>query len=451
MVDPVDSGTRKKETFMSRRPNILFFLPDQHRRDWLGCASDLPVRTPSLDRIAQQGIRFEQAYTPSPVCSPARACLATGRDYQHSPVKSNRHSTPADLPTYYQHLRDAGYEVSSVGKLDLYKPDMDWGVDGKKRIHAYGFTRGIDNEGKGDAIVSTLKNGNIPKGPYMSFLQDRGLLETHLAMYAKQSRGPDWRSFAAVTELPDDAYCDNWVADNALRELREFDPEKPWHLQVNFVGPHDPFDVTARMREAWEQVEFPPPFRHPQPESEDVRARRQHYAAMIENIDTHVGRILREVERRGELDNTIIVYASDHGEMLGDHNRWGKSIWYSASAGIPLIISGPGVVQKQVSTALVSLHDLAATFLDWAGADPLPNSDARSIRGLMENGGNRHREVAVSALNDWCMVFDGRYKLVEKQGDPPKLFDLQTDPDEVHDIAGEHPSLVASLSSRLVA
>ena len=230
-------------------PNILFLFPDQHRHDWLGCNSDLPLRTPTLDRLGEQGVRFTNTYTPSPICSPARACLATGRDYHRCGVASNGQNTPPELPTYYRHLREAGYEVAGVGKFDLHKSDHNWKLDGSAVLDEYGFTCGIDNEGKGDAICSYRNNGNSPKGPYMQYLAEKGLVETHDAMYEPYMGKPGWLNFPAVTDLPDEAYCDNWIADNAMGFLKGFSKNKPWHLVVNFTGPHGPFDVTASMRE----------------------------------------------------------------------------------------------------------------------------------------------------------------------------------------------------------
>ncbi len=124
----------------ARQPNILFFFPDQHRPDWLGCNPALPLRTPNLDRLCAQGVRFAHAFTPSPLCSPARSCLATGRDYHRCGVRNNGQNTPLSLPTYYQHLRDSGYEVAGVGKFDLHKSDQDWGLDGSSMLEEYGFT-----------------------------------------------------------------------------------------------------------------------------------------------------------------------------------------------------------------------------------------------------------------------------------------------------------------------
>lgn len=405
------------------------------------------MRTPYLDRLAGEGVAFRQAVTPSPLCSPARACLATGRDYHRCGVRDNGQNTPLELPTYYQHLRAAGYEVSGVGKFDLHKADSDWGLDGSKLLEEYGFTRGIDNEGKGDAIHTYRNHGRQPVGPYMNYLAQRGLAERHVGMYEPHMGQGGWLNFPAVTELPDEAYCDNWVAANALRELEGFGEERPWHLVVNFVGPHGPFDVTRRMRKRWQEVDFPPPVDNTEANPEVILERQQNYAAMIENIDTHLGRMLEVVEARGELDRTVVVYASDHGEMLGDHNRWAKSVWYQASAGVPLIVQGPGIPGGKTSDALVSLHDLAATFLDLGGAEALPASDARTLRPVLEGASEEHREYLLSGLMGWRMVSDGRFKLVMREGEESLLYDRQEDPTERRNIA----SLATDQMARLQA
>lgn len=428
-----------------RQPNILFVFPDQHRPDWLGCAGTLPLRTPNIDRLATRGVRFTNAYTPSPICSPARACLATGRDYVRCGVRGNNQNTPLELPTYYRQLRAAGYEVCGVGKFDLHKPDHDWGLDGSKLLDEYGFTRGCDNEGKGDAISSYRNNGMRPKGPYMQFLTERGLVDTHLAMYEPHLNRPDVLNFPAVTDLPDWAYCDNWVADNAMRYLQGFATGRPWHLVVNFVGPHGPFDVTPDMHARWRDADIPPPVDNRAPDHPETVARRRNYAAMIENIDMHIGRMLELIRQRGELDNTLVVYASDHGEMLGDHNRWAKGVWYEPSANVPLVVAGPGVAAGVVSPALVALHDLAATFTDYAQARELPECDARSLRPVLEDGTAPHRDIVESAYMRWHLAFDGRYKLVTGAAEEPLLYDLQNDPHECRNVAGGHPDIVAAL------
>jgi len=367
-----------------RQPNILFLFPDQHRPDWLGTNAALPVRTPAIDALASRGVSFSHAITPSPVCAPARACLAAGRSYQRCGVPNNDYDYPLDQPTYYTALRDEGYYVAGVGKFDLHKKTLDWGIDGSRCLDAWGFSAGIDNEGKHDAI----KNGLIePKGPYLAYLQASGLAAMHAQDFLQRHNYKD----TYPTPLPNEAYCDNWVAENGLRLLRDFPADRPWHLQVNFTGPHEPMDVTERMQARWQDVGFPPPHANDQWDAETHQRIRQNYAAMIENIDRHVGRFLDAVAARGERDNTLVIYGSDHGEMLGDHNRWAKSIWYQPSVGVPLIVAGPGVRQGMTSDALVSIHDLAATMLDYAGRAPLPGMDSRSFRPVLEGRAETHR------------------------------------------------------------
>lgn len=418
----------------------MFFVPDQFRADWLGCASDLPVKTPNIDRLATQGTRFSQAMTPSPLCSPARACLATGADFENCGTPTIYDNTPLQKKTYYRSLRDAGYHVAGVGKFDLHKADLDWGVDGSMLLEEYGFSEGIDSEGKGDAIWSYRKE-EVIKGPYIEYLKDQGLLDKHLSMY-EHSTGN--LLFEAVTDLPDEAYCDNWIAQNGLDLLRDFSADEPWHLVVNFAGPHDPYDVTASMRKRWNEVEFPSPIGNDRDDPDTILLRQQNYAAMIENIDTQIGRYLDLLEEREELENTVIIFSSDHGEMLGDHNRWQKSIWYRGSVDVPLVVSGPGV-KSQVSGALVGFHDIGATILDMAGADPL-DGDAFSFKPVLEGESRLHRRVNKSALNDWQLVADGRFKLVLSEGEDPLLFDLREDPEETNNLAKEFPCKVEQLS-----
>ena len=163
------------------RPNLLFFLPDQHRPDYLGVNPSLPVRTPHLDQLAQGGTLFSRAFTPSPLCAPARACLASGRGYHRCGVPGNGQDYPLDQPTYYAALREAGYHVAGVGKFDLHKKTLDWGLNGSRLLPEWGFSDGIDNEGKRDAVRS---GAVTPKGPYMAYLHARGLAGAHVDDFA---------------------------------------------------------------------------------------------------------------------------------------------------------------------------------------------------------------------------------------------------------------------------
>lgn len=437
---------------MSKRPNILFLFPDQWRPDWLGVMDGLPLRTPNLDKLAAEGVRFTNAICNSPLCAPSRAAVASGKYYDRCGVINNEQPYPLDQPTFYQSLRDTGYHVLGCGKFDLDKPNKVWNKDGSRLVKEWGFTAGIDNEGKMDGSGSYLRHEKDAQGPYLQFLHDRGKAEA----YCHEHKGPDrqkkWKD-AYTTCLDEEEYCDNWLSENGLELIRNLPAGEPWFIQVNFTGPHNPMDVTARMRERWDGVSFPPPHANEQADysDEDHQRNRQNYAAMLENIDRQVGRFLDLAKERGELENTLVVFSSDHGEMLGDHGKWGKSTWRHPALGVPLIIAGPGVRQNAVAETPLAIHDLAATFIDYAGSSPLPDADAKSLRPVLDGASEAHRDVAVGGLNDWRAAYDGRYKLVTGLDDSPLLFDLQADPWEDRTIAADHPDIVARLTAAIEA
>ncbi len=437
-----------------RRPNILLFFPDQQRPDWTGLYPALPVRTPNLASLARRGVVFERAVVASPLCAPSRACLAAGKEYHRAGVPNNGYDYPIQQTTFYALLRAAGYHVAGCGKFDLHKKSPTWGLDGRHLLPEWGFSDGIDNAGKFDAISS---GASTPRDPYMGMLHRRGLAAVHVQDFNRR-RGPQSYSNTAPTPLPDDAYCDNWIAANGLRLLRGAPSGKPWFLQVNFTGPHNPMDITRSMEQPVRGRSFPQPNRASDFDPATHNAIRQNYTAMVENIDRWLGVYLEEIRRRGELENTLIVYSSDHGEMLGDHNRWGKSLPYQPSIGVPLVIAGPEVESAIRSRALVSLIDLAATFLEAAGLRVPVDMDSRSLRPLLAGKAKSHRGHLLSALNEWSAVWDGRYKLVsgfrpaardKKDAAAPSetlLFDLDADPLENHNLAAREGAHVERLS-----
>lgn len=422
-----------------------FFFPDQHRHDWLEMNPAIPVRTPNLKRLAERGVRFTQVFTPSPLCAPARVCLAAGKEYDRCRVPDNVTDYPINQTTFYTLLRENGYHVMGCGKFDLHKATFDWGLDGKRLIKEWGFSYGIDNAGKRNAVASGAKE---PKDPYMAFLKKRGLLDIHVEDFKKRVK--DIGGYTFPTPLPDDAYCDNWVAGNGLKLLRHAPEGKPWFLQVNFTGPYPPWDVTKRMHKLYENVDFPQPNRCTEVSPEDNLATRRNYSAMIENIDHWLGVYIEELKRRGEWENTIIVYSSDHGEALGDHNWWGKFLPDQPSVGVPLILAGPGIRKGLVSDALVSIMDLAATFLGYAGVPRPADMDSLSLKPLLCGKKNTHREYVLSGLERWRLVFDGRYKL-SKGYKGTLLFDLKTDPLENNNLADTSKDQVERLARILDA
>ena len=443
-------------------PNLLLLFPDQHRHDWVGATPEIPVRTPNLDRLADRGTTFTNAVCASPLCAPSRACLASGREYDNASVDDNGTNYPLDQTTYYSLLREAGYHVMGCGKFDLHKPEPTWGIEGQYLLPEWGFSAGIDSAGKWDAIRWGVEK---PTDPYMHHLHTTGRVETHANDFAKRR---EVGTFLATfpTPLPDESYCDNWIANNGLRLLREAPPGKPWHLVVNWAGPHEPVDITHSMDPWYKGVDFPQPNRNTQHPAEKHVEIRRNYSAMVENIDRWMGRFIEELEKRGELDNTVVVFSSDHGEMLGDHDLWMKRQPYQASVGVPLVAAGPGTT-AQTSDAPVSVIDITATFLDYAGVRAPSGMDGRSVRPLMEGETKTHREFVLSGMNPWRMIYDGRYKLIrgyekgiklggdgldayrEKQDLPPMLFDLQEDPLENRNIAAEADGEVKRLTDLL--
>jgi arylsulfatase A-like enzyme len=462
----------------ARQPNILFFFPDQHRFDWTGMNPRIPVPTPNLERLAARGVHFTNALCPSPLCAPARSCLASGKEYDRCGVPANRIDYPRDRTTYYRMLRDGGYHTMAVGKVDLSQGSGDFGNDGRMHMEPWGFSDMINNAGK---MGGTMIYGARPADslePYFHYLdsQDPPLGKVHFddmyfratAEMAAPGLGveptPDLvqrlyghvnhehaMTFLKPSPLEERHYVDNWIARNGLELLDRAPSDTPWHLVVNFNGPHVPADITERMARLYRGPDrvidgFPQP--HGYTGAADAAAHlgaRQNYSAMIENIDRWLGIYLDKLAERGELDNTIVVYSSDHGEMLGDHTLWGKFVPYHASVGVPLVMAGPGIRQGLTSDALVSIMDLAATFLDYGGL-PIPDDmDSRSLRPLLESKTDSHRSHVLSGLGDWRLVYDGRHKLVEGFRGERLLYDLEEDAFEDANLAPDNSELCRRL------
>ncbi len=417
-----------------RRPNILFFFPDQHRYDWTSINPALPDITPNLKQLAQDGACFSRAFCPSPLCAPSRACLALGKEYNACGVGGNGASLSLEKTTFYKLLRDsAEYHVLGCGKFDLDKPGHSWGIDGKHRreglpslLEVWGFSDGIDNAGKMDGAHSKSPE------PYHAYLEN-----------------------AKASATPDEKYTDNWIARNGLELIRSVPKGKPWFLQINFNGPHPPFDPTETMLAKWEKTAFPPTV----PGNKADSSERQRYAAEIYNIDHWLSVYKAELQKRGELENTIIVYCSDHGEMLRDHGYEGKLRPLSPSVCVPLVIAGPGIKPGLTYKNAAETLDLVATFLDYAGVPVPEDMESKSMRPYLEAKGDYPRTHVTSSLEGWCLVCDGRYKLISGNlagkvqakdgGKSAVLYDLQNDPNETADVLAENPEIVAKLKPLL--
>jgi arylsulfatase len=262
--------------------------------------------------------------------------------------------------------------------------------------------------------------------------------------------------------LPTEAFEDAYIGRRAAEWITNIADDFPWHLFVSFVGPHDPFDPPAEYGQKYRNATMPPHV------SDDLNGKPQHiknrvvnaspekitetrrqYCAAMELIDDQIGDIINALEQRDQLDNTYIIFASDHGEMLGDHGLYQKSVAYEPSLRVPLIVAGPGIEGGRTSDALVELSDINPTICDLTHTPTLPHIDARSFKPILDNNAKSHRTETISTLRAFQCIRTSRYKLIVNINDIPELYDIIQDPHELNNIAPKQPSLVKELSNRL--
>lgn len=443
---------------MTKRPNLLFIMDDQHRWDFLGAAGASFVNTPNLDRLAARGVLFSQCTTNCPVCAPARIGLAAGLQPGRMGSLNNASYLPRSVPTYMQRLRDHGYRVGCVGKLDLAKPDKYNGRYGDRPcVYGWGFTHPEECEGKMHA-----GHYDEPQGPYGFWLKERGLYDRFRADYKARSAKGWIKESSHDSVLPCDAFEDVYIGRRATEWIETIPDDFPWHYFVSFVGPHDPFDPPTEYADRYRNADMPPAIqddmsgkpewikpRNRGLEPEEVAVTRRQYCAAIEAIDDQVGAILDALERRGFMDNTYIVFSSDHGEMLGDHGIYTKSVPYEGALHVPLIAAGPGIEGGWTSEALVELIDINPTLCEWAGIPAQPNIDARSFAPVTSGATDTHRTETVAKMKTFRLIRTERYKLVMHTNDRLELYDLAEDPQECHNVADEHPDIASQLNARM--
>ena len=355
-------------------PNILLLFPDQWRFDWDGRGT-LPLTLPSIRSLAQRGTHFRHAYVPAPVCSPSRSALAAGREYDEAGVANNFHNDyNISIPTFYSSLRAAGFHTMTAGKDDLDKATQlgtrtkqgNW--TGDYHQFALGFSDGVRAAGKND-VVDTRE----PHERYGHWLKQQPLKNGALTGWDGHYTCMKHAHKCTSELFPDALYEDNWTGEQALQLLRGRPADQPFFLQVSFPGPHPPFLVTPKQLSAVAGRTFPGPIDNTDRAAETCAASAQpkssssdrcDYAAEIENLDRLIGALVAEVERTDEgLNNTLVCFASDHGEMLGDHGDHGKTMPWQGSASVPLICAGAGVTAGGVVSFPVATLDLAATFV----------------------------------------------------------------------------------------
>ncbi|WP_105615546.1 sulfatase family protein [Vallitalea okinawensis] len=441
----------------NQQPNILMIMVDQMRNDYIGINGATHVNTPHIDKLAKRGMVFSNCFTNSPICAPARIGLATGMQPSNIGALDNNAYLPLGIKTYYQALRDEGYHVGCVGKLDLAKPSKFNGIKGDRPCnYAFGFTKPFEVEGKMHAA-----NTEEPIGPYTQYLHDKGLLTTFHEHRMDFKRKGFYRNLIENSCLNEEDYADVFVADKTIKAINEMDEDFPWHLFVSFPGPHDPFDPPKRYADQYLDREMPDPVdidaankpqwvkrRQQDMAVEEIQRARQQYCAYIQLIDNQIGRLMETLEKKACLENTYIIFTSDHGEMIGDFNLYNKHVPYEGAIRIPLIIAGPDVKQGR-SEALIELIDLNPTIQELAGLGYINRMDGRSFKGLLIAKKQQHRQHIVVAERHFRCIRTDRYKYIEHYNDENELFNLEEDPNELINIVAKDNKVAKELAEAL--
>ena len=450
---------------MPGSPNIVLVMSDQHRADMLGCAGDATVITPNLDALAAKGLLFSRVACQGPLCMPSRASFMTERYVRDHGVYTNWAEIGPESPTYVRALREAGYHTALLGKAHLYREEnlpaahID---ELAPRLEALGFAEVRET---GDKFLPVIPNR------YSDYLAGRGLLETYRRHIAERAYQGDAESGQNATKtvpmwdstpmpIPLDAYVDAWHGEQAVRWIEDYRRPEPFFLFVGFPGPHDPWDAPEEAVARYAEMDISMPSSTTRPTVEGtgrygdllnsflwlsdsetmttdaIRGMRRGYAADITVIDDAVGRIVDALARTGRLEDTWILYTSDHGEMGGNHSMLSKCVLYEQAVRVPLLLGPPGGTTPRVVTDRIEHFDLAATVRDIASAPAIPHGEGRSLLRCLGGEDPDPRPVTVSENWGFAAFQTDRYKLVvdEDALAPCQLFDLDEDPSEDHDL-----------------
>ncbi len=450
------------------RPNLLILMPDQMRSDCMGCAGHPVIRTPNLDRLAAEGARFTQACTSSPLCMPARACFMSGRYPHNHGMWRNHGRLPADYESVFRRLRDAGYRTCHVGKSHYYEHRGQHLSGEEPYMHARGFDDLHETTGPWATVTTD------------SYMTDRwaelGLLDAFREDYHRRRESQEvavWPS-----PLPEEEFMDSYVGRVAVEYLESYAADRPFCLFMGFGGPHEPWDAPGRYATIYDPSLMPPVIPAGSPgdwlpehvRDSFARSRRAglgerkvgeirgSYFGKISLIDHWVGRILEVLDARGWAEDTLVLLWSDHGEMLGDHQRLHKSVFLESALRVPLVLRWPGHVEAGVTRdALASTVDCFPTLLEAAGLEPDEGCQGVSLWPAVGDPAAEVRdavfsEIAPAPLGS-LMVRTREWKYaVDRQARPVLLYDLCHDPTEQRNLVGhpDHTDVEAELRDRLL-
>ncbi len=389
------------------RPNILHLFTDMQRFDTIHALGNPVIRTPNLDRLCSEGVAFTQAFSPSPVCISARCSMITGQYPMHTGCYENTLMPVDGRTTFMGELHDHGYDTHGIGKCH-FTPD---------RFALRGFdAREVQEEG-----AESIEN--LDRHHYLQYLRDRSY--THISE-PHGIRG-EMYYIPQPSQLPQEDHPTTWVGDRTIEFLGQ-EHVQPWYLFSSFIHPHPPFTPPVPWHKLYRSAQMPDP---DTPEDSEelltfvnriqnrykygdqganrylIRSMKAYYYACISYVDYQIGRILQTLESSGQLDSTLILFSSDHGELLGDYHSFGKRSMHDASSRIPMILQYPGRFEGgRTCDTPVSLVDIAPTFLAAAGCDersvsthPLDGKDMYKILT-----GEETRETVFSQLSYECVM-----------------------------------------------
>ncbi len=442
------------------RPNILIVMADQMTAALTGAYGHPLVRTPALAAVAARGVRFDAAYSPCPLCTPARAAMFSGRYVSRTGTYDNGAILPADVATYAHHLRAAGYEVAAAGKLHFIGPDQLHGLE--RRLTPDIYPADFDWT-PADEDYDAPDDVSCPK--------------------AERARD------AGCVDGCEQIDYDDGVHAAALRFLGgRRDAERPFALLVSYSHPHPPYRALRRFWDMYDGVDIPLPelrditaadrsamekWLHfgeglsPADAADEDYLRRIHraYYAMVSYVDEKLGELLAAVEAAGLAGDTAVLFCADHGDMLGQRRLLQKRCFYEWSARIPLVGSFPGRwAEGAVVAEPVSLLDVFPTLVDLAGAEPATDIDGESLLGVLTAGvgADPERIVFSEYEGEWVpspcfMARRGRHKYVYAHGAGAtgtgrQLFDLESDPLERENLVGDgvHRAVEADLHAAVM-
>lgn len=462
------------------KKNVLLIISDQHRQEAMSCRGNGIVKTPNMDRLFDRGVQFNRAVSPAPLCGPARTSIFSGlyphqargileeealgaRDDMKCGVLRDmmiNSSSIREEPLLTNPFKKSGYYTAYAGKWHLGNDIINNWFD-----NAWGY----DNS----QYTDWLKEKDLPE--YGWPLKD---------MSVRSSRNPPM-SIPKTKQSPikGEEYNDAWITDLCLDYLQERPQEDPFFICCGFNGPHPPFMIPEPWYSLYDPEDIPEPENFGPSQGEPACKKNSFYRQLwndhgtdwtnwkksvavyygfVSYIDHQIGRLIQKLEDQGVLDETLIIYTSDHGEMLGQHGLWHKMQAYEESLRVPLLFSAPWIAQQKNSSASASLLDIAPTIMGQAGFEIPASYEGRDLSSWLSQPdktddrqfvfseqhplGEFHKEVS------WRMIHDRKYKYIWNRNDLAELYNLEEDPKELNNLSGQthHEETEKFLKSELL-